>query len=136
MFSILGSSPGGLRAIFGDNVRGWSAVDLGRGRKGLEIPVHGTACGGAGAEACIETFAWNGRTWNLVKRHRWTDADYAAEQRRQAAAGAVELPPKHETRWTFGGSGAGAGVATIRRERKSDRCGRGVAGGRDPRGQR
>src|SRR3546814_1077789 len=55
MISILGSSPGGLRAIFGDNVRGWSAVDLGRGRKGLEIPVHGTACGGAGAEACIET---------------------------------------------------------------------------------
>src|SRR3546814_10899283 len=73
MISILGSSPGGLRAIFGDNVRGWSAVDLGRWRKGLEIPVHGTACGGAGAEACIETFAWNGRKWNLVKRHRWTE---------------------------------------------------------------
>src|SRR3546814_18975452 len=108
MISILGSSPGGLRAIFGDNVRGWSAVDLGRGRKGLEIPVPGTACGGAGVEACIETFAWNGRKWNLVQRHRWTDADYAAEQRTQAAAGAGELPPQHESRWQNGKVGTGA----------------------------
>ncbi|PAL22411.1 hypothetical protein [Sphingopyxis sp. GW247-27LB] len=112
MISILGSGPNGLREIFGDNVRGWSATDLGRGRKGLEIPIHGTACGGAGAEACVETLAWNGRKWDLVKRYRWTDADYAAEQRRQAAAGSPDMPPQHEARWQFGGSGAGAVAAT------------------------
>src|SRR3546814_1850885 len=49
---------------------------------------HGTACGGSGAEVCIETLVWNGKKWALVKRYRWTDADYEADQRRQAA-----LPP-------------------------------------------
>src|SRR3546814_18355685 len=37
MISILGSSPGGLRAILGDNVRGWSGEigrAAGRGREG------------------------------------------------------------------------------------------------------
>lgn len=112
VIAILGSGPRGLREIFQDNVRGWSAVDLGRGRRGLETPVHGTACGGAGAEGCVETLAWNGRKWDVVKRHRWTDADYAADQQRQAAAGSEAPPPMHEARWQFAGSGAGAVAAT------------------------
>lgn len=108
---IFGSGKKGLTPIFDGTLRSWDVVDLGRGRKGLETSVHGTACGGTGAEVCIETLGWNGRKWDMVKRYRWTDADYEAAQKKQAATPYQE-PPRHETKWSFGGKGAGAIAAT------------------------
>lgn len=109
--TILGSTRKGLTPIFEGNLRDWKAVDLGGGRRGIETSVHGSACGGVGAEVCIETLAWNGKKWALVKRYRWTDADYEADQRRQAALPAYQEPPGHTARWVFGGQGAGAVAA-------------------------
>ncbi|WP_374525894.1 hypothetical protein [Sphingopyxis sp.] len=108
---IFGSGKKGLTSIFNGTLRSWDVIDLGRGRKGLETSVHGTACGGTGAEVCIETLAWNGRKWDVVKRYRWTDADYEAHQKEQAATPYQE-PPRHEAKWSFGGKGAGAVAAT------------------------
>lgn len=111
--TILGSTRKGLVPIFEGNLRDWKAVDLGGGRRGIETSVHGSACGGYGAEACIETLAWNGSKWLLVKRYRWTDADYAANQRRQAALPPYQEPPRHEAKWVFGGQGANAVAAVV-----------------------
>lgn len=108
---IFGSGKKGLTSIFEGTLRSWNVVDLGGGRKGLETSVHGTACGGVGAEVCIETLAWNGRKWDMVKRYRWTDADYKKDQDAQAATPYQE-PPRHEAKWSFGGKGAGAIAAT------------------------
>lgn len=109
--TILGSGRNGLVPIYTGNLRDWSVVDLGGGRKGIEASVHGTACGGYGADVCIETLAWNGRKWVLVKRYKWTEADHLAEQRRQAALPPYQVPPGHTARWVFGGQGAGAAAA-------------------------
>lgn len=111
--TILGSGRKGHAPIFEGILRDLTPVDLGGGRKGIETSVHGTACGGAGAEVCIETLIWNGKKWALVKRYRWTDADYEANQRRQA-----ELPPteefrNHEAKWAFSGRASSA-VAEVR----------------------
>lgn len=103
---ILGSSKSGLKEIYGDNLRGWTVVDIGKGRKGLEQSVHGTACGGFGAEVCLITIAWNGRDWDEVKRYKWTEADYRREQKRQAASDkSYEDGPLHNARWEFASKG-------------------------------
>jgi hypothetical protein len=110
---ILGSGRKGLAPIFEGLLRNVTPVDLGGGRKGIETSVHGTACGGAGAEVCIETLAWNGKKWTVVKRYRWTDADYEAQQQSQAALLPVEEFRNHEAKWTFSGRPSSA-VAEIR----------------------
>ena len=111
--TILGSGRKGLAPIFEGILRDLTPVDLGGGRKAIETTVHGTACGGAGAEVCIETLAWNGKKWALVKRYRWTDADYEAHQRSQAALPPVEEFRNHEAKWTFIGRASSA-VAEVR----------------------
>lgn len=110
VIGILGSSPGGLREIFNNNLRDWKVVAVDAKRKGLETSVHGSACGGAGAEICMQTLVWNGKKWAVAKQRRWTDADYAAAENGQADGGAP--PPMHSARWQFGGSGMGAIAAT------------------------
>lgn len=106
--TILGSGRKGLAPIFEGILRDLTPVDLGGGRKGIETTVHGSACGGAGAEVCIETLAWTGKKWALVKRYRWTEADYAADQRRQAALPPVDEVGRHEAKWTFSGRASSA----------------------------
>lgn len=110
--TILGSGRKGLAPIFQGNLRDWKVVELGGGRKGIETSVHGSACGGFGAEVCMETLAWNGRKWDLVKRYRWTDADYDADQRRQAALPPYQEPPGHDAKWVFAGQG-GSAIAAV-----------------------
>lgn len=104
---ILGSGRRGLTNIFESNVRGWEAAKLAGGKTGLELSVHGSACGGVGAEVCVQTLAWNGSKWNTVKTYRWTDADYAADQQKMEANPYVE-PPQHTARWQFVGEKASA----------------------------
>lgn len=104
---ILGSGRRGLTPIFEDNVRGWDAVKLAGGKTGLELSVHGSVCGGVGAEVCVQTLAWNGSKWTTVKTYRWTDADYAAHQNGMEGDPFVE-PPQHTARWQFAGQGDGA----------------------------
>ncbi len=100
--TIYGSSKTGLKEIYSGTLRGWTVVDLAKGRKGLEQSVHGSACGGAGAEVCLVTIAWNGRDWDVVKTYKWTDADYRAEQRRQEASREVyQEGPRHSARWEY-----------------------------------
>lgn len=111
--TILGSGRKGLAPIFEGILRDLTPVDLGGGRKGIETSVHGTACGGSGAEVCIETLVWNGKKWALVKRYRWTDADYEADQRRQAALPPAEAFRDHEAKWAFSGRASNA-VAEVR----------------------
>ncbi len=106
--TILGSGRKGLAPIFDGILRDLTPVDLGGGRKGIETTVHGTACGGVGAEVCIETLAWNGKKWALIKRYRWTDADYEADQRRQAALPPIDEVRGHEAKWAFSGRASSA----------------------------
>ena len=107
---ILGSGPAGLREIFNGNLRDWKVVAVDAKRKGLETSVHGSVCGGVGAEVCMQTLVWNGKKWAVAKQRRWTDADYAAAQNGGGDGGAP--PPMHSARWQFGGSGVGAIAAT------------------------
>lgn len=109
---ILGSGRRGLTPIFEDNVRGWDAVKLAGGKTGLELSVHGTVCGGVGAEVCVQTLSWNGSKWTTVKTYRWTDADYAAHQNGMDGDPFVE-PPLHTARWQFAGQGDGAIAAVV-----------------------
>lgn len=104
---ILGSGRRGLTPIFEDNVRGWEAAKLPNGEPALELSVHGSACGGVGAEVCIRTLAWNRTEWNTVKTYRWTDADYAASQQGMEGEAYVE-PPQHTARWQLVGEKASA----------------------------
>lgn len=104
--AILASARGGLTRIFNDNVRGWQVVDLGKQRKGLEVSVHGTACGSSGAEMCRQTLDWNGRKWNLVASKRGMDA--AEIRAQQAEAADYVPPPQHEGKWISAGKGANA----------------------------
>ncbi|UIP06873.1 hypothetical protein LY632_00285 [Erythrobacter sp. SDW2] len=94
-------------------VRGWSVVDGGGGRKLLEASVHGSSCGGIGAEVCINTLRWNGADWDLVKQYRWTEADYERDQAAMASAEPYQELPRHETRWIFAGEGAAAIAAVV-----------------------
>lgn len=100
---VMGSGPKGLTEILDATVRGWSAVDLGRGRKGLDISVHGTACGSVGADVCVQTLSWDGRKWVTVKSLRGEqaidpNATYVPEP----------MPPQHDAKWVFAGQGAQA----------------------------
>lgn len=94
-------------------VRGWSVGKDSGGRPVLDTTVHGSACGGIGAEVCEETLRWNGADWDFVKQYRWTDADYERSQAADAAGGEVyQEPPRHEARWVFAGQGP-SGIAAV-----------------------
>lgn len=106
--TILGSTRGGLAEIFVGNIRSWEVVDTGGSKKGLLTSVHGSACGGVGAEVCEQTLRWNGRKWDMVKQYRWTEADYVKAQSEVVSAdNAYVETARHETRWQVVGSGAG-----------------------------
>src|SRR3546814_14139227 len=101
------SGRGGLTEIFSNNVRGWEAVKLDRGGTGLGLSVHGTACGSAGADMCLEVLRWDGRKWALATRRRGTAADIVPDGVEQTPP----TPPGHEAPWPFGGTAAGAVAA-------------------------
>ena len=107
MIAIFGSGRNGLTEIFSDNVRGWEAVKLDRGGTGLGLSVHGTACGSAGADMCLEVLRWDGRKWVVAGRRRGTPEDVRTGDGEPAPPPA----PGHDARWQFAGTGAGAVAA-------------------------
>lgn len=106
--SVLISNRQGFQTAELGNVRGWSVVDVGNGRKGLELSVHGTACGGFGAEVCLSTVTWTGREWRQLNMRKPSDAEIEASlEANQAEAASYQEPFRHETRWQTVGSGPG-----------------------------
>lgn len=111
--SVLVSTSRGLVESFNDNIRGWEVVKA-SGKNAFEISVHGTACGGFGADVCLQTLVWNGRKWDAVKRYKWTEADHLAAQKAAEAEGYDDTAfPVHEGKWIFGGTGSGAVAAVM-----------------------
>lgn len=107
--SILGSGRNGFTSIFNSNVRGWEVVEVAPRRKGLLMEVHGTACGGVGAERCRQTIAWNGRKWDLINSRRGTtDAEESAQE---VEAAAYVESPGHVAKWLSVGKGKDAVAA-------------------------
>lgn len=111
--SVLVSTGRGLVEGFDGIIRGWKVVKA-SGKNALETSVHGSVCGGFGADVCLQTMVWNGRKWDVVKRYKWTEADHLAAQKAAEAERYGETPfPVHEAKWIFGGAGPGAVSAVM-----------------------
>lgn len=106
--SVFMSGPRGLTQVEMGTIRGWTVVDGGNRRKALELSVHGSACGGFGAEVCLQTVTWTGQEWRRLNQRKLSDAEVEASlDANQAEAANYQEPFRHETRWQTVGAGAG-----------------------------
>lgn len=109
VIAIFGSGPRGLARIYEGNVHTWRVVDIGMGRMGLRVPLHGCFCGRTGADSCVITSQWNGRKWVEVSRLQGAAAERSMEQMLDPEDQGIAAGPDYTAeKWVFAGKGKGA----------------------------